>query len=151
MIEAGLLLVFGFTGSQLNQRVEFYLPVTVILLSYIMGMHNAVVTTISSAEVRTTHMTGIVTDIGTELSRLVYRNRSVRKGVDPVLANRDRLKLHGLILVAFFAGGLAGAIGFKHVGFKMTIIYAVFLFVLAWRPIVRDLRARWRLQRQGPH
>jgi uncharacterized membrane protein YoaK (UPF0700 family) len=150
MIEACLLLVFGFTGYKLNQRVEFYLPVTVILLSYIMGMHNAVVTTISSAEVRTTHMTGIVTDIGTELSRLVYRNRSRRKGVDPIIANRDRLKLHALILVSFFGGGIAGAIGFKHVGYKMSIIYAVFLFVLAWRPIVHDLRVRWRLQRQAP-
>lgn len=150
MIEAGLLLLFGFTGYKLNQRVEFYLPVTVILLSYIMGMHNAVVTTISSAEVRTTHMTGIVTDIGVELSRLVYRNRTPRKGVDPILANRDRLKLHGLILVAFFTGGIAGALGFKFVGFKMTVIYAVFLMVLAWRPIAHDLRARLRLQRKGP-
>jgi len=151
MIEAGLLLVFGFTGYKLNERVEFYLPVTVILLSYIMGMHNAVVTTISSAEVRTTHMTGIVTDIGVELSRLVYRNRTPRKGVDPILANRDRLKLHGLILVAFFTGGIAGALGFKYIGFKMTVIYAVFLMVLAWRPIAHDLRARLRLQRKGPH
>ena len=150
MIEAGLLLVFGFTGSRLDARVEVYLPVTVILLSFIMGMHNAAVTTISNAEVRTTHMTGIVTDLGTELSRLVYVNRSRRKGVDPVLANRDRLKLHGLILASFFLGGLAGALGFKHVGFKMTALCAAFLLVLAWRPVVHDLRVRLRLQRQAP-
>lgn len=150
MIEAGLLLVFGFTGSRLDARVEFYLPATVVLLSFIMGMHNAAVTAISNAEVRTTHMTGIVTDLGTELSRLVYVNRSRRKGVDPVLANRDRLKLHGLILVSFFAGGLAGALGFKHVGFKVTALCAAFLLVLAWRPVVHDLRVRLRLQRQAP-
>ncbi len=151
MIEAGLLLVFGFSGYRLTQRQEFYLPATVILLSFIMGMHNAVVTTISNAEVRTTHMTGIVTDLGTELSRLLYVNRTKRKGVDPVLANRDKLKLHGLILASFFLGGAVGALGFKHIGYKVTLFFAAFMFFLAWRPVLHDLRVRLRLaKRAGP-
>lgn len=147
-IEGGLLLLFGLSGYQLGQHRGLFLPLTVALLSFIMGMHNTVVTTISNAEVRTTHMTGIVTDLGVELSRLVYVNRSRRKGVDRVRANRDRLKLHGLILVSFFVGGLAGAITFKHIGFKMTVVFAVVLFVLALRPILYDLRVRARLLRR---
>jgi len=42
---------------------------------FIMGLQNAVVTEISNAEIRTTHMTGNVTDLGIELGRLLYWNR----------------------------------------------------------------------------
>ena len=141
MIEAGLMLLFGLMGAQLSHKREFFQPLTVILLTFIMGMHNSVVTTISNAEVRTTHMTGNATDFGIELSRLLYPNVFHRKGSDPIRANRDRLKLHGLILLSFFTG----AVGFRHVGFKVTIFFAVFLFALAIRPLVHDLRVRMRM------
>jgi uncharacterized membrane protein YoaK (UPF0700 family) len=145
MIEAVLLLVFGLMGSRLAEVHRFFLPVTVILLAFIMGMHNSVVTTISNAEVRTTHMTGIVTDLGLELGRLFYYNRSKRKKVKKIVANIDKLKLHGLILVSFFGGGVSGALGFKHIGFKVTFFLAAFLFFLAVRPVLHDLRVRIRL------
>lgn len=148
VIEATLLMVFGMMGYQLQHVQHFYLPVTVVLLAFIMGMHNSVVTTISAAEVRTTHMTGIVTDIGLELGRLLYFNRDRNRKMKVILANRNKLKLHGLILVSFFGGGLVGALSFKHIGFKMTVPLAAFLFFLALRPIMHDLRVRTRLLRQ---
>jgi len=148
VIEAALLMVFGMMGYQLQHVQHFYLPVTVVLLAFIMGMHNSVVTTISAAEVRTTHMTGIVTDIGLELGRLLYFNRDRNRKMKVILANRNKLKLHGLILVSFFGGGLVGALSFKHIGFKMTVPLAAFLFFLALRPIMHDLRVRTRLMRQ---
>ncbi len=148
VIEAALLMVFGMMGYQLQHVQHFYLPVTVVLLAFIMGMHNSVVTTISAAEVRTTHMTGIVTDIGLELGRLLYFNRDRNRKMKVILANRNKLKLHGLILVSFFGGGLVGALSFKHIGFKMTVPLAAFLFFLALRPIIHDLRVRTRLMRQ---
>ncbi|BDU71641.1 YoaK family protein [Mesoterricola silvestris] len=145
MIEAGLMLLFGLMGATLSHRQEFFLPMTVILLSFMMGMHNSVVTSISNAEVRTTHMTGNLTDFGIELSRLVYPNVFHRRGSDPIRANRNRLKLHGLILLSFAGGGVAGAVGFRHVGYKVTVFLATFLFVLAVRPVVHELRVRLRM------
>jgi uncharacterized membrane protein YoaK (UPF0700 family) len=134
-------------GYKLHQMHRFALPLTVVLLAFIMGMHNSVVTTVSSAEVRTTHMTGIATDIGLELGRLFYFNRDRSKKMKEITANRDHLKLHGLILVAFFGGGLAGAVGFKHMGFKIVLFLSAFLGFLALRPIIHDLRVRTRLLR----
>lgn len=147
MLEAVLLLVFGFMGSQLHQVKHFYVPATVALLSFVMGMHNSVVTTISNAEVRTTHLTGIVTDMGLEFSRLLYFNVE-DEGMKRIVGNRHKLKLHSLILVSFFVGGLAGAVGFQRVGFKMTIFLALFLILLAWRPVLEDIKIRVRLIRQ---
>lgn len=145
MLEAVLMMIFGFSGYRLHEQQHFYLPLTVILLSFMMGMHNSVVTTISNAEVRTTHMTGIITDLGVELSRLFYWNLGSNHKSRRIVANKHKLKLHGLILVSFFGGGLVGALSFKHIGFKMTVPLAAFLVVLAWRPIFHDLRVRWRL------
>lgn len=148
MIEAGLLILFGLLGGRLEDVERFSMPVTIILLSFIMGMHNSVVTNISNAEVRTTHMTGIVTDLGLELGRVLYINRRSSKKVKRIEANWDKLKLHGLILFAFFGGALSGALGFKHVGFKVTLFLAAFLIFLAFRPILYDVRVRYRLLKQ---
>lgn len=148
-IEAGLLVVLGMTSLELHQMHRFALPLTVVLLAFIMGMHNSVVTTISSAEVRTTHMTGIATDIGLELGRLFYFNRDRGRRMKEVRANRDRLKLHSLILAAFFGGGLIGAMGFQHLGYRIVFFLAAFLLLLAFQPILYDLRVRRRLLRQS--
>jgi uncharacterized membrane protein YoaK (UPF0700 family) len=145
MIEAILMLIFGLMGFSLAHKREFFQPMTVILLTFIMGMHNAVVTSISNAEVRTTHMTGNATDFGIELSRLLYPNVFHRKGVDPIRANRSKLMLHGLILLSFVGGGVVGAIGFRHVGYKVTLFFSAFLFLLAFRPLLHEFRVRWRM------
>ena len=54
-----------------------------------MGLHNAVISKLSRAEIRTTHITGTLTDIG----KLSYWNRTAREG-GKVLANRRRLATH---------------------------------------------------------
>jgi uncharacterized membrane protein YoaK (UPF0700 family) len=111
-----------------------------VLLCFIMGLQNAVITKISKAEIRTTHVTGLVTDAGIELGKLLYINRSTDKS--PVLANRQRLRLHALLIGCFFTGGLAGAIGFKFAGFVTTVPLAVVLSILTLRPLLHDLRVR---------
>jgi len=74
MFEAMLLLCFGILGANLERERLFYVPLTVDLLCFVMGLQNAMVTKISRAEIRTTHVTGLVTDIGIELGKLVYWN-----------------------------------------------------------------------------
>jgi uncharacterized membrane protein YoaK (UPF0700 family) len=140
VVEAVLLLVFGFMGSRLEQKIEFSLPVTVILLCFIMGLHNAVTSIISGAAVRTTHLTGTVTDIGIELSKLFYINVHNQHGRQRIVANRQKLTLYLLILAAFLGGGVVGALGFKHIGFKVTVPLAGFLCFLAARPLLLELR-----------
>jgi uncharacterized membrane protein YoaK (UPF0700 family) len=139
LAESVLMLVFGFMGNRLQQEVRFTLPLTVMVLCFIMGMHNAVTSIISGAAVRTTHLTGTVTDIGIELGRLSYVNRRHHRR-ERIVANRPKLRLLLLILVAFLAGGVTGALGFRHIGFKVTVPLAAFLCFLAARPLLLELR-----------
>ena len=70
LVEALLMLVFGLRGATLGRQTPFAVPFTVLVLSFTMGLQNALVSKISSSQIRTTHMTGIVTDIGIELGKL---------------------------------------------------------------------------------
>jgi uncharacterized membrane protein YoaK (UPF0700 family) len=143
--EAGLLLVFGLMGGTLELKSGF-IPITVMLLCFIMGLQNAIITKISNAEIRTTHMTGIITDIGIELGKMVYLNsQEASAHYQPVHPNWRRLGLLLSLLTAFFAGGVAGALGFKYVGYASTLPLAGLLVLLAIVPLVDDVRTRTRL------
>ncbi len=89
MLEAALLVCFGLLGSNLEHHEWLFVPATVMVLCFIMGLQNALVTKLSNAEIRTTHVTGMVTDIGIELGKLFYWNLSrADSNKPPVLANR---------------------------------------------------------------
>jgi len=142
LVEALLLLVFGLFGAAIDARSVALVPYTVVLLCFIMGLQNALITKKSKAEIRTTHITGLVTDIGIELGRLFYVNRSFPN--DPrVLANRNKLLSHTKLLLSFIIGALVGAWGFKTVGYVATVPLALMLVVLVVRPLVLDYRT-WR-------
>jgi uncharacterized membrane protein YoaK (UPF0700 family) len=136
MLEAALLLVFGLFGAAIGLFTAVFLPLTVVLLCFIMGLQNAVITKISRAVIRTTHITGLLTDLGIELGKLLYVNRL--EGEKPVLANRDRLRVHGQLIASFFVGALAGALGFKHLGYISTVPLAAALLLLVLRPAIED-------------
>jgi len=136
LAEALLLLAFGVLGARLPQSA-LATPMTVALLCFVMGLQNALVTKLSRAEIRTTHMTGIVTDIGIELGKLAYWNRDA--GQAPVRADRRRLGILCALLASFIAGGIAGSAGFMHLGYLTTLPLAALLCVLAIVPAADDL------------
>lgn len=141
LLEAMLLLAFGLVGANLKSFASLLLPTAVLLLCFIMGLQNAIVTKISLAEIRTTHMTGIITDLGIELGRLIYWNQSVKaNGIQVVKANRDKLFTHALLLGLFFSGGIAGALAFRTLGFSATLPIALLLVTMALPAVVIDLR-----------
>jgi uncharacterized membrane protein YoaK (UPF0700 family) len=106
-----------------------------------MGLQNAIITKISQAEIRTTHVTGMVTDIGIELGKAMYWNRR-RLETGAVRADGGKLWLLTSLVGLFFIGGVTGAIGFNHIGFLATLPLAVVVLVLAAVPVVDDLRER---------
>ena len=114
------------------------MPATVRLLCFVMGRQNPVISKLSRAEIRTTPITGTLTDIGIELGKLLYWNRTTRQG-GRVLANGKRLTTLSVLASSFFVGGLVGPFGFKHVGYVSTVPLAVVLVALACVPALDDL------------
>ena len=148
LLEALLLLVFGVLGARLAGVAGLFVPATVMLLCFMMGLQNALMTKLSHAEIRTTHMTGIVTDLGIELGKLLYWNADGGR-VPRVAANHARLALLCGLLGSFFAGGVVGALGFRQVGWMATVPLALGLMVLAIGPALEDVRRLYRRPRAG--
>jgi uncharacterized membrane protein YoaK (UPF0700 family) len=141
LLEAGLLLPFGLMGAiTLTWETPFTVPLTVLLLSFIMGLQNAVSTKLSGGRMRTTHMTGNLTDLGIELGKLLYWNRHGTPPEAQVRSNLSRMQLYGGLLAMFIAGGLFGAAGFKYVGFLWVMPLAALLLTVALQPLRHDLR-----------
>jgi uncharacterized membrane protein YoaK (UPF0700 family) len=93
-------------------------------------------------------MTGIVTDIGIELGKLFYWNADDGAAQPKVLANRRRLATLSLLLLSFFLGGVAGALGFQRIGYLSTVPLAAILCLLAIVPTMDDVaRVVVRLRR----
>ena len=141
LLEAALLLVFGLLGAWLSEVRSLFVPVTVVLLCFMMGLQNAVITKVSRSEIRTTHVTGLVTDIGIELGKLLYWNHIQMDQRLRVSADRGRLTVLLLLMLGFFAGGAVGALGFQQLGYAMTVPLAVILILLAGVPAAGDIRA----------
>jgi len=84
-----------------------------------MGMQNSLVTRLSGAVVRTTHLTGVVTDIGIEIARWLRWSRAAlaRRSGEPRPGGRapaerpsvPKMTLLVTIAGAFGAGAVAGA------------------------------------------
>ena len=148
LVEAGLLLAFGLLGARLDHKGGVFVWSTMVLLTFIMGLQNAVITKLSNAEIRTTHITGIVTDIGIEIGKLLYWNRSQAGTVQKVTADMPRLSMLVSLALFFFMGGVIGAFGFKHIGYIATVPLALVLMALVIVPIADDLKAAFQ-QRQG--
>ncbi|RZT08766.1 Uncharacterized membrane protein YoaK, UPF0700 family [Duganella sp. CF402] len=138
LLEAALLMVFGLLGARVAQLG--HIEAIVALLCFIMGLQNAIITKASRAEIRTTHVTGLVTDIGIELGKLCYWNRS-HTATGSVTADRPKLALLASLLAMFLVGGVAGAFGYKYLGFIASVPLALALLLLAIVPLLDDVRA----------
>jgi len=125
--EALLLVVLGLVALSLDEAARGH--ALVLGLSFTMGLQNAAVTKISDARVRTTHVTGTITDIGIELARWLDRGAPDRvplKRHDPV-----RLQLHLLTVGAFLVGGLVGVVAYRAIGIALLFVAAAILAALA--------------------
>jgi uncharacterized membrane protein YoaK (UPF0700 family) len=102
-------------------------PLSLGLLCFIMGLQNATITKISYARIRTTHATGMITDVGIELGRAVYG----RAFHAPIHADRAKLGILLQLLGTFLLGGIIGALGYGLVGFAFSLPLAAILLTLA--------------------
>jgi len=92
-----------------------------LLASAACGLQNAMVSTYSGALVRTTHLTGLVTDIGTMLGARLRGQ----------LLDRRRVLLYLILCAGFLAGGIAGALAHGRVGALSLLLPALGALALA--------------------
>ena len=80
LLEAAMLLLFTATSKLTPAAHPRLMDLEAAMLCCAMGMQNSLVTRLSGAVVRTTHLTGVVTDIGIEAARWFRWWRSTLSG-----------------------------------------------------------------------
>lgn len=103
-----------------------------LLASAACGLQNAMVSTYSGALVRTTHMTGLVTDIGSMLGARL-RGHAL---------DRRRMMLYLVLIAGFLSGGVAGTLAYARLGASALLLPAVAALTLA---VVYDVVRRKRM------
>ena len=106
------------------------------------GLQNAMVSSYSGSTMRTTHMTGMITDLGIACGHFLRG-----AGVD-----WHRFRLYGVLFLGFFAGGVAGALGYGRFGYDTLLFPAVLSGVagVGYTVIKHHERRRTRAHTQPP-
>jgi len=87
------------------------------ILLFSMGMQNSYVTHLSGAVVRTTHLTGLFTDLGIEISQWI--NSKLHPNTRKVKA---MIKLRVRIIFSFFAGGIIGGLCYFKLSMELSTL-----------------------------
>jgi uncharacterized membrane protein YoaK (UPF0700 family) len=113
-VESGLILLSFYLLSNGNFYGHY-------AASAACGLQNALATTYSGAIIRTTHLTGIFTDLGIMLGSFIRGEQF----------DRRKALLFALIILGFISGGAAGAVLFEALRFSALIMPACICFALA--------------------
>ncbi|MDG4876276.1 YoaK family protein [Mesorhizobium sp. WSM4935] len=120
--EAALLVVLGLADIALTGPQSGW--ALVLGLSFIMGLQNAATTLISNARVRTTHVSGMATDIGLGLAALLSSSSKIPNAM-------ERLRLHTGTIFCFLFGGVVGAVLYNLIGGYLLFCCAAVLLAVS--------------------
>lgn len=127
IIEISIMLSLSFSSFLPyigNQSLSIVIS-SALLFS--MGLQNALVTRVSQSVVRTTHLTGLFTDLGIDLSKLFFHKE---KSESIKLNKSIFLKL--IIIGCFFLGSMLGGFGYRYFELKTLFIPVFFLLLALW-------------------
>ena len=130
-LEMVILIAVGIFGTTTGLfSLDGKLTAFFMLLS--MGIQNSLVTNISKATVRTTHLTGLFTDLGIELSQLFFYKRP-----EEVKKLKTSIFLRLSIITFFFLGCFSGGIIYQFLEIKTLFVAAFVLLIAQWYDFLR--------------
>lgn len=130
-LEMIILIAVGFFGAS-SGIFTLGGKLTAFFMLLAMGIQNSLVTNISSSTVRTTHLTGLFTDLGIELSQLFFYKKP-----EEVKKLKTSIFLRLSIISFFFLGCFSGGIIYQIIEIKTLLVAAFFLFIAQWYDYMR--------------
>ncbi len=128
-IEVIIMFVVAIYGHNFytETKLERELIIGAMLLS--MGLQNGLVSTISGGLVKTTHLTGLFTDLGGELSEYLHAEKGK---TEPI---KQRLMIRFTILGFYLVGGIIGGIMFEAYDFRIFYFIPLILLTILYYDI----------------
>lgn len=123
IIIESIILIAVATQSLFD--IHFSSHVIACLMLFAMGIQNSFVTKISNAVIRTTHLTGLFTDLGIDLSQFLFHQLTEDK-----IRTKSNIKLRLAIISSFFGGGLVGGYFFTELNLKLSTLFIAALILI---------------------
>jgi uncharacterized membrane protein YoaK (UPF0700 family) len=111
---------------------KFYGKAEAFLLLFAMGIQNSLVTKVSKSTVRTTHLTGLFTDLGIELSQLFFYKKPEQQA-----KLKTNIYLRLSIISFFFIGCVLGGFAYGYLQIKTLLIASLVLVIALFYDYLR--------------
>ncbi|MDX2116646.1 MAG: DUF1275 family protein [Planctomycetota bacterium] len=151
-LEAVLLAAFAFGVEVRAEGLASGTPLYLMTgaASVAMGLQNATITRISSGVVRTTHVTGVLTDLGLEMAQMLLWLRDKARDIDVKNATAIARSLHHhptarrlalllSILLSFALGAGLGALLYRHQPRIAMFPPVIFLAWIIYQDVIRPI------------
>jgi len=122
MLQIIVLVLVSFYGISSNGSTEYQAELLAAGLLFSMGLQNSTVTIITGGTVKTSHLTGLFTDLGVEIAEWLHP----KAPNTDALKNKLRLRL--TILANYIIGGVVG--GYLFVEFNFLVFFAIAVLLI---------------------
>lgn len=124
VLEIICLVTVGIYGQFFYKETLAETEVMLSLMLFAMGLQNGLTASISNFAVKTTHLTGVTTDLGILFS--MFTHKEYRKNKE--LKGKAILLLS--IAAAYLGGAVISGITYMHMGFRLFYVVSLFLVVV---------------------
>ncbi len=130
IIEMAILLFVAFYGRHYYDETleEKRLITSAVILA--MGLQNGLVSNISGGLIKTSHLTGVFTDLGADVAEWLYPNNPKKTAL-----LKSKMYIRLTILAFYFFGALAGGYFFEKYEFAIFYFIPVILFTILYYDI----------------
>jgi uncharacterized membrane protein YoaK (UPF0700 family) len=124
VLEIVMLLGVAVYGNDVYNGSEFQREVITGAVLFCMGLQNGLVSRISGGLIKTSHLTGMVTDLAAELSDLVHPY------AENTRALREKIYIRLAVLGFFIFGGILGGLLFNMIGMATFFVIPLILITI---------------------
>jgi uncharacterized membrane protein YoaK (UPF0700 family) len=121
LIETVILLIVAIYGNHFFNGADIEREVIIGAILFSMGLQNSLVSTISGGLIKSSHLTGLFTDVGADLAEWLHPHTA------KTIVVKNRLYIRLTVLSFYFLGALAGGYFFEVYNFKVFYFIPVIL------------------------
>ena len=126
-----IIILFGVAvyGYHFYDDSMFEREAIIGAILFSMGLQNSLVSNISGGLIKTSHLTGLFTDLGSDLAELVHPRAEASKAV------KNKIIIRLTILTFYFIGGIAGGYFFDLYDFRIFYVIPLILLTILYYDI----------------
>lgn len=122
IIEIIVLFIVAFYGHHFYDETQTEREIIIGATIFSMGLQNGLVSNISGGLIKTSHLTGLFTDLGSDVAEWVHPRSAKTTAV------KHKIYIRLTVLLFYFLGGIAG--GYFFYRFEFAIFYFIPLILL---------------------